>query len=107
MNQNEVNTLLDSGSGSIAMFLSGPTYWQVHPVVEIRPDLIFNYQMLALNMPTVVTSSFIDGQRALAHLLIDQLADAMTQWAKDHDRPDLLATVAERLEKAVLASDEP
>jgi hypothetical protein len=69
--------------------------------------MIFNYQMLTLNMPATATSSFVEGQRALAHLLIDQLADAMTQWAKENDRPDLLATVAERLEKAVLASDEP
>jgi hypothetical protein len=105
MNDSSARTLLDVGTGTIAMLLSGPACWQNLPTVEIRPDLIFNYQMMTMNMPDTAKSSFVEGQRALAHLLIDQLADALAEWATEHDRPDMLATVAERLEKAVMRDD--
>lgn len=107
MNQPSASRLLDAGTASIGIFLSGPSYWATLPEVKIRPEDIFKYQMLALNAPNAVSSTFVEGQRALAHLVIDQAADALAEWAKDHDRPDILSTVSERLEKAVLASDEP
>lgn len=106
MNMEEAQRFLRLGTNAINRLIMGPPLWETFPSVEIQPDMIFEYQIASLNAPAAVQQSYIEGQRALAHRLIDQCADGMTQWAKDNNRPDLLATVGERLEKAVLASDE-
>lgn len=86
---------LNRGHQVIRMLEAGPKVWEHIGSVEMKPGTVGDFLALIMADETV----YISGKRTLLHSYVDTLADAFEEWARDHDRPDLLATVQERLQR--------
>lgn len=90
---------LNRGHQVMRMLEGGPKIWEHIGSAEMTPGIIGDFLALIMADDTVLGESFISGKRNFLHTYVDTLADSFEEWAKDHDRPDLLATVQERLQR--------
>lgn len=92
---------LDSGRRNVRLFEAGPPAWLLIGSAEISEEFLADYLTVVMDNEAAMGESFISGKRKLLHQYVDILADAFEEWARDFDRPDLLATVSDRLNRAV------
>lgn len=101
------DTIVDKGTRAMRWLLQGPEGWAKAPRAAIRPEHVSSALLIGLAAPDSMNSRWIDTQRTLCLTLVNVLVQDLEQWAAENDRLDLFATVAELVEEAVLASDEP
>lgn len=90
---------LNRGHQVMRMLEAGPKVWEHIGSVEMKPGMVGDFLALIAADDTLMGETYISERRGLLHSYVDQLADAFEEWARDHDRPDLLATVRERLQR--------
>ena len=107
LSDEDAKKYLDNSAKLMKMLMAGPKVWENIPSVEIRPESVGNYVAASMLSTTFLEQTFITCQQQVAHAFVDSLIGAMTHWAQDNGREDLLSTVSQRLERAVaLDSDD-
>lgn len=90
---------LNRGHQVMRILAGGPKVWEHIGSAEMTPGLVGDFLALIAADESVLGETYISGKRKMLHGYVDSLADAFEMWARDHDRPDLLATVQERLQR--------